>query len=196
MRRLLPRPVLSVFSLVLLMLSVSSAGVVVPQFRLHDTKGTVHASAEWSDAKIILLFFVSADCPVANSYVPEMNRIAASYAARGVRAYAVQADPGIGASSVVEYAESYHYRFPLLLDPQQVLVKLTAATVTPEAVLLTPKGDVLYRGRIDNRVVDFGRERPKATVHDLRDALEAVLAGKAVTTPFTTSVGCAITRVR
>jgi hypothetical protein len=54
----------------------------------------------------------------------------------------------------------------------------------------------LYRGRIDNRVADFGSTRPEATVHDLKDALDAVLAGRPVAVPFTKSVGCAITRAR
>jgi hypothetical protein len=53
-------------------------------------------------------------------------------------------------------------------------------------------GAVRYRGRIDNFYVAFGRSRQVVTVHDLRDALDAVLAGKPVATPVTQPIGCFI----
>ena len=167
-----------------------------PQFNLHDTKGATHSAAEWAAQKAILLFFVTTDCPVANSYVPEMNRIRDAYAPRGVAVYAVQAETTIADSAVVKYAEEYRYGFPLLLDPRQELVKLANATVTPQAAVLSPDGKVLYLGRIDNRVEDFGKQRPQATHPDLREALDAVLDGKPVPHPTTKSIGCAINRVK
>ncbi|HEY2018385.1 MAG TPA: thioredoxin family protein [Bryobacteraceae bacterium] len=167
-----------------------------PGFQLKDTQGAVHTPAEWNGHKAVLLFFVTTDCPVANSYVPEMNRIRDSYVGRGVQVYAVEADTTTADAAVARYAKDYRYGFPLLLDPRQVLVELAGATVTPEAVVLSPDGKVLYRGRIDNRVADFGKQRPQATELDVRDALEEVLAGKPVARPFTKSIGCAINRVK
>jgi peroxiredoxin len=168
----------------------------VPQFQLRDTQGAVHAPAEWSGAKAVVLFFVTTDCPVANSYVPEMNRIHDAYASRGVRVYAVQADPTVPDAEVAAYAKDFRYGYPLLLDPRQQLVQLAGATITPQAAVLSPEGRVLYLGRIDNRVADFGQQRPQATEADLREALDAVLAGKPVVHPFTKSIGCAINRVK
>jgi len=168
----------------------------VPQFQLRDTAGAIHSPAEWRSQKAILLFFVTTDCPVANSYVPEMNRIRDAYAARGVLIYAVEAETTTPEGEVARYAKDYRYGFPLLLDPRQVLVNLSGATVTPEAVVLSPEGKVLYHGRIDNRVEDFGKQRPQATEYDVRDALDAVLAGRPVARPATKSIGCAINRVK
>lgn len=165
-------------------------------FRVVDTKQIVHTETEWTGAKAILLFFVELDCPVGNSYVPEMNRIATEYAGREVKTYAVHSDNTDTDAAVAKYASDYEYTFPLLLDHKQQLVELADASVTPEAVVLTPRGEVLYRGRIDNRVEDFGKQRPAATEHDLRDALDQVLAGKPVAHPKTKSVGCAITRLK
>jgi peroxiredoxin len=167
-----------------------------PQFQVRDTEGTMHTPAEWNGHKAILLFFVTTDCPVANSYVPEMNRIRDAYAPRGVLVYAVQAETTTRDADVVRYAKDYRYGFPLLIDPHQALVNLTGATVTPEAVVLSPDGKVLYHGRIDNRVEDFGKQRLQATEQDVRDALDAVLAGKPVARPATKSIGCAINRVK
>ena len=168
----------------------------VPQFQLRDTQGAIHSAAEWSGAKAVLLFFVTTDCPVANSYVPEMNRIHDVYGARAVRVYAVQADPMVPDTAVAAYAKDFRYGFPVLLDPLQQLVQLAGATTTPQAAVLSLEGRVLYLGRIDNRVADFGKQRPQATEADLREALDAVLAGKPVAHPFTKSIGCAINRVK
>ncbi len=167
----------------------------VPGFQLHDTEGRIHTPAEWGGEKAILLFFVTTDCPVANSYVPEMNRIHDTYAPRGVEVFAVQSDTTIPDGDVARYARDYRYGFPLLLDPRQVLVRLANATITPQAAVLAPDGKVLYLGRIDNRVADFGKQRFQATEQDLREALDEVLSGKPVAHPFTKSVGCAINRV-
>jgi len=181
---------------ILVLLFLAAPQSHVPQVQLRDTAGATHSPAEWSGHKAILLFFVTTDCPVANSYVPEMNRIRDAYAARGVLVYAVEADTTTPEADVARYAQDYRYAFPLLLDPHQALVDLTGATVTPEAVVITPEGKVLYHGRIDNRVEDFGKQRPQATEHNVRDALDAVLAGRSVARPATKSIGCAINRIK
>jgi peroxiredoxin len=165
-----------------------------PQFHLRDTQGSVHTAAEWAGQKAVVLYFVTVDCPVGNSYVPEMNRLRETYAARGIAFYAVQADPGVAEAEVVRYARDYQYRFPLLLDPAQTLVRLANATVTPQAAVLSAQGDLLYLGPVDNRVEDFGRQRPRATESYLRQVLDAVLSGKPVAVAGHKSIGCAIPR--
>jgi len=168
----------------------------VLQFQLRDTAGGAHTPTEWHTHKAVVLFFVTTDCPVGNSYVPELNRIREAYAGRGVLLLGVQADVTVKDAEVAKYAADFRYSFPLLLDPRQVLVKQTGATITPQAAVLSPEGKLLYLGRIDNRVADFGKARPEATERDLRDALDAVLAGKPVPHPVTKSIGCAINRVK
>jgi len=176
--------------------AVMAGWCALPPFEVKDSEGREHTSAEWAGAKAVLLFFVATDCPVGNSYVPEMNRIREAYAGRGVQVYAVLADPGTGASEAAKYAREFQYTFPILLDPHHVLVSLAGATVTPQAAVLSPDGTVRYLGRIDNRVEDFDKRRLAATQQDLRDALDAVLAGKPVLHPRTKSIGCAITEVK
>jgi peroxiredoxin len=179
----------------LLLLWAAAALPAGPGFRLRDTKGAIHTAAEWDGKSAIVLFFVTVDCPVANSYVPEMNRIAASYAAKGVAVYGVQAETSVGEAAVARYSDEFRYTFPLLLDPGQTLVKLVNATVTPQAAVVTPAGKVLYIGRIDNRVEDFGKTRFQATRADLREALDAVISNRPVLPSTTKSVGCAINRL-
>jgi len=171
------------------------AGLAHPalQFALRDTEGVAHTANEWTEGRAVVLYFVTTDCPLSNGYAPEMNRIERAYAPRGVLFYAVQGDTTIPDEEVRRHARDYGYRFPALLDPHQILAHHTGATVTPEAVVLSSEGAVLYLGRIDNRVEDFGKVRIEATEFDLRDALDAILAGRPAPHPRTRALGCAIT---
>jgi peroxiredoxin len=164
----------------------------LPQFELRDTSGASHRPTEWRDKRAVVLFFVMTDCPLANGYVPEMNRIRADYAAKGVAVYAVQTDNTISDADVRKYAKDFGYTFPMLKDPKLMLARFTGATVSPEAAVLSASGELLYLGRIDNKVEDITKPRYAATEPELRNALDAVLAGKAPKVARTHAVGCSI----
>jgi hypothetical protein len=122
-----------------------------------------------------------------------MNRTRQDYEARGVAFYAVQADTTIADPDVLQHTKDYEFSFPVLFDPHQVLARMTGATTIPSAAVLTAEGMLLYLGRIDNLVEDFNVRRQAPTKFDLREALDAVLAGKTVANPRTKAFGCAIT---
>ena len=90
------------------------------------------------------------------------------------------------------HLKDYSYPVHALLDPRHELVKLTKVSVTPEAAVFNRTRALVYRGRIDNRYVSLGVERPAATQHDLSDAITAVLAGRPVVAESTQAVGCYI----
>jgi peroxiredoxin len=170
--------------------ALSAAGP--PKFDLPDTNGARHTADEWRAKKAVVLFFTMTDCPLANGYVPEMNRMQASYGPRGVAFYAVQADNTVSDAAVKKYAQEFGYTFPMLNDSHQILARLTGAKVTPEVAVLSSNGEVLYLGRVDNKVEDLTRPKYAATEPELRNALDAVLAGKAPKEARTRAVGCSI----
>jgi thiol-disulfide isomerase/thioredoxin len=159
---------------------------------LRDVDGVEHRQAEWDSKRAVVVFFTTTECPLSNGYIPEMNRLQKEYAARNVAFFAVEVDTSIADRDVRKHAKDFAIGYPLLIDKQQTLVRRTGATATPEVAVLSSKGAVLYLGRIDNRVEDFDQHRNVVTEHDLRDALDAVLAGRAVPHATTKVVGCAI----
>lgn len=134
--------------------------------------------------------FVAPDCPIANGFAPEIRRIAADFAPRGVRFALVYADPAFAAEDVRRHVTDFGYELPAWLDPEGRLVRHAGATVTPEAAVVAPDGEVLYRGRIDDRYADFGKLRAAPTTRDLRAALAAVLAGRQPDPRVTEAIGC------
>jgi peroxiredoxin len=162
------------------------------RFELRDTNGAVHTAEEWKNKRAVVLFFTMTDCPLANGYVPEMNRLRTTYGPQGVAFYAVQSDNTVSDAAARKYAQEFQYSFPMLNDPRLTLARMTGAKVSPEVAVLSSSGEVLYLGRIDNKVEDLTRPRYAATDPELRNALDAVLAGKAPKEARTRAVGCSI----
>jgi len=178
----------------LLLLAVQCCGPEAGTSTLpfEDVRGRPHEPLETRGHRATVLFFVLPDCPIASFYAPEMGRIVREYSPRGVAFYVVYADPQIDAGTARIHAEDHGYPCPALLDRDLRLARHTGATQTPEAVVLTPSGGLAYRGRIDDLYVDFGKKRFEPSRRDLRDALDAVLAGRPVRDRFTEVVGCFI----
>ncbi|HEY1067531.1 MAG TPA: hypothetical protein VGE52_15520 [Pirellulales bacterium] len=145
-----------------------------------------------ADCKAVVLLFLGHDCPISNSYTQEIGRICGDYMPQNVAFCVVYADADLSADDARRHAKEYGFRCPAVVDPEMKLALQTGATVKPEAVVLSPDGDVLYRGRIDDRYVDFGKRRAQVTRQELRDAIAAVLAGKPVAAPRAEAIGCDI----
>ena len=143
-----------------------------------------------STAQAIVVLFVSADCPISNRYAPEVRRLYDKFAPRGVVFWLVYPNPAEPVERIRDHVKAFGYPGGVLRDPRHALVQLANATVTPEAAVFDARRHMLYRGRIDDRYVDFGVDRPAPTKHDLEDALSAVLAGRPVPEPTTRAVGC------
>lgn len=142
--------------------------------------------------KAIAFLFISVDCPISNRYAPEVHRLHEAFAARGVAFRLVYPNPAESPATIRGHLKDYSLPASALRDPQQALAKLVQATITPEAALYSAQGRRLYLGRIDDRYVSLGLERPAATRHDLEDALVATLAGTRISSPTTQAVGCFI----
>jgi thiol-disulfide isomerase/thioredoxin len=136
--------------------------------------------------------FVAIDCPNSNTYAPILARLYREYSPRDVAFYNVYSDPSESADAVRKHDADFLVPFPALLDAHQTLARQTGARSTPEAVILGPDAQELYRGRVDDRFVDFGKTRFHPTQDDLGEALDAILQGKPVPRPVTKVLGCAI----
>lgn len=140
--------------------------------------------------KAAVYVFVSVECPVSNRYAPEISRVNQAFGAKGVRVTLVYPNPAEASPAIREHLHAYAYTVDAWRDPSHAFVKTAGISITPEAAVYTPDGTLAYRGRIDDRYVNLGVERPAATRHDLADALTDVLAGRPVRTPRTQAVGC------
>ena len=173
-----------------LLLGLGLSGAAAPAPLLRDLDGALRQPLAAGTSRGVALLFIGDDCPISNSYAPEINRLAARCSAQNIKFYLVNTDTSTSVDAVKKHGRDYGLLAPTLLDPAHALVHYAHATVTPEAVVYAPNGDLVYRGRIDNRYVGFGKARLQATTHDLRAALDAFSAHKPVAHRETPAVGC------
>jgi hypothetical protein len=145
--------------------------------------------------KANVIFFVQTDCPISNSYAPEIQRVCKAYASKGVSCTLAYEDVKVDAAAVRKHMGEYGYTgVAATIDASRAIADRARATITPEAVVVDTKGAIRYRGRIDNFYAALGKPRQHVTERDLVDALDAVLAGKPVAKPETDALGCFIAR--
>jgi hypothetical protein len=145
--------------------------------------------------RVVVLFFAASDCPISNRYVPEIARLQHEFSSQGVRIWWVYPNPGDTAPIVAQHRRDYSITADAVLDTKQSLVALAHVGVTPESAVFAVDGNrlhELYHGRVDDRYLSLGQERPQATHHDLEAAIAAALAGKPAPQPGGPSVGCSI----
>jgi hypothetical protein len=172
---------------------LSGAMLAAADIRLRDLdERQVDPMKVPAGAKAVAFLFVSVDCPISNRYAPDVRRLYEKFAAQGVSFSLVYPNPVEPAAAIRRHIKDYSYPMRALRDPRHELVKKAGATITPEAAVFDPDGRLLYRGRIDDRYVSLGVERPVATRRDLDDALTDIVAGKAPRQAATQAVGCFI----
>jgi hypothetical protein len=167
-----------VFAVILICCVVSVCGAQDAGPAVRDLNGTLRHPLDCGKQAGSVLIFYWHDCPICNSYAPEINRICARYT--NFNFYIIQVDADLTEEGAKTHAREYGLRAPVVLDRLHMLARLAGATVTPEAVVYGKGERVLYRGRIDNLYADLVRRRAEATERDLCDALDAIAEGKAV----------------
>jgi AhpC/TSA family len=149
-----------------------------------------------AESKVTVFFFLRSDCPISNRYAPEVRRLHQKFASRDVAFWLVYVDAGESIDAIRSHMEDYDYSLGVLRDPQHTLVRFCGVTVTPEAAIFTRGRKLVYRGRIDDRYLDFGRARRVPTTRDVEQVLQAIVDGRVIKAKTTEAIGCFISDLR
>ena len=142
------------------------------------------------DLKSSVLLFVKTDCPIGNRYAPRIAQLAKLSNDRDLKFVLVYPDKHLQPADIEAHQREFGLVLPTLCDPNHELVRTTGATRAPEAVVYDSSGTQVYRGRIDNRYVDFGKARHAPTSDDLQDVIQSLGQGERLTPRTTEAVGC------
>jgi peroxiredoxin len=148
-----------------------------------------HGLADYKKANAIVVVFTCNHCPVAVAYEERLVALQDDYRERGVQviAISVSSDESDLIDKMKERAESKGFNFPYLHDATQKSGRAYGAAVTPHVFLLNKERKIAYMGAIDD-----SQDSKKVTKHYLRDAIDAVLAGKEPGTTETRQFGCGV----
>lgn len=170
-------------------------GTQAPDFSLLDPDGRCISLADLSEkASAVLVAFICNHCPYVIHIRSQLAALARDYAQRdvavvGINANDTEAYPQDNADRMREEIQSAGYIFPYVLDPSQEVAQAYRAACTPDFFLFDASLKLVYRGQLDdsrpaNGLPTDGR--------DMRGALDAQLAGKAISAEQKPSIGCNI----
>ena len=164
-------------------------GATIEDFTLPDVDSKDHSLKSLAGKNGTVLLFIAVQCPVSNAYNERMEKLAQDYQARGINVIGINSNVKEDAAAVKAHAAEHNFTFTILKDPDNKIADKLGASVTPEAYFLDANNKLLYHGRIDN-----ARNADQVQTTDLRNALEAALAGKAIEKTEAKAFGCTIKR--
>ncbi len=163
------------------------------QIELTNLSGQIEKINLAKGPKGTVLFFLSPECPLCQSYSLTINKLQKTYANKGFQFIAIIPGKEFSKESVIEFRNHYQLKgLQFWFDPKLELVKFTQASITPEAIVFNAKGQKLYQGRIDNWAYELARKRKVITAHELQDVLIQLDQKKEVKFRKTKAVGCFI----
>ena len=164
-------------------------GSTIEDFTLPDVDNKEHTLKSLAGKNGTVLLFIAVQCPVSNDYNERMEKLAQDYKAKGIAVIGINSNVAEDATTVKAHAAENKLSFTILKDPGNKIADKLGATVTPEAYFLDSGNKLVYHGRIDN-----ARNATKIESNDLRNAMDAALAGKAVEKAEAKAFGCSIKR--
>lgn len=174
------------------MSKIKIGGKAIP-FELPGVDGREHSLADYANKQGVVVIFSCNHCPYVQAWEDRMVQIQSDYKDRQVQLIAISANdaqryPGDSFDSMKDRAEAKGFNFPYLYDESQEVARHYGAERTPEVFVFDRAGILRYHGAIDDNY-----DQPDAVKQPyLRDALDAVLAGREPPVTKTTPVGCTI----
>ena len=158
-------------------------------FTLTAADGSEQTLASLKGKNGTVLIFMSVQCPVSNAYNERMEKLAQDYKAKGIAVIGINANATEDAAAVKDHAAAKGLTFTILKDSGNKVADKLGATRTPEAYFLDASNKLVYHGRIDNN-----QNASLIESNDLRNAIDASLAGKPVEKTEAKAFGCSIKR--
>lgn len=160
---------------------------------LPDVSGAKTTIASVKGAKGTLVMFWCNTCPWVERYEERMVALAAEYQDKGIGVIAVNSNdpvayPGDSMDEMKRQSDDGDYSFSYVSDPGSEVASAFGAKRTPQAFLFNAKDVLVYQGGFD----DSPSDESKVKAAYLRDALDAMLEGKAIALTETKAFGCTI----
>ena len=164
-------------------------GATIGDFTLPDVDNKEQSLKSLAGKNGTVLLFISVQCPVSNAYNERMEKLAQDFKAKGINVIGINSNVAEDAAAAKAHAAEHKLSFTILKDAGNKIADKLGATVTPEAYFLDANNKLVYHGRIDN-----ARNAAEVQSQELRNAMDAVVAGKVVEKTEAKAFGCSIKR--
>lgn len=169
-------------------------GTIAPRFRLPDTDQRMVGLEDYPNARGYLVMFICNHCPYVKHIRKQLSSVTAEYVGKGIAVFAINSNdfanyPDDSPEKMRIEKKDQSYPFPYLLDESQEVAKAYDAACTPEFYLFDADRKLVYRGQFDE---SRPNNKIAVTGTDLKNAMNALLAGKKPDADQRPSIGCNI----
>jgi peroxiredoxin len=169
-----------------------AVGAEAPPFDLPGVDGHNHALSDYHEVPALAVVWSCNHCPYVQAWEGRMKELQRDYGDRGFRLVAINSNdsskyPEDSFDEMRKRAESQGFNFDYLADADQAVARAYGPERTPEVFLFDRDRRLVYHGAIDD-----SRDETAVTRRYLRDAVEALLAGRDPSPAETPAVGCSI----
>lgn len=166
-------------------------GAKAPDFSLPGTDGKTYMLASFKDAKLLVVCFTCNHCPYVVGSEARQKKFYDDYAPKGVAFVGINSNetdghPADSFEHMKRRAKDLGFKWPYLRDESQDIAKAYGALRTPHYYVFDQERKLRYTGRMDDNPRNAGLEK----THELRDAVEALLAGRKPPVEMTNPIGC------
>jgi peroxiredoxin len=166
-------------------------GQSAPDFNLPGVDGKDYSLASFKNAKLLVIVFSCNHCPYVIGSEDRMIKFYNDYTPKGVSLVAINSNetkdhPTDSLEHMVSHSKEKGFKFPYLRDETQEIAKAYGALRTPHFYVFDQNRKLRYTGRMDDNPRTPGAEK----THELRDAVDALLAGKKPPVELTNPIGC------
>ena len=177
---------------------VPAIGSAAPDFSAPDANGKTQSLAEYKGKYVVLEWF-NPECPFVKKHYGggNMQKLQKEFTDKGVVWLTVDSNaPGTEGNVTAEQAKKIMdswktHQTALLLDPESKIAKLYGAKNTPNMVIISPDGKIVYEGAIDSKATPNPADIPTSTNY-VKNALDESLSGKPVSNAQTKPYGCSV----
>ena len=175
--------------------STLSRGDDAPAFELPAADGETYALSDFTDYDALLVVFTCNHCPYAEAKVEELNHLTEAYddlAVVGINPNDAEEYPDDSFERMRERVDAGEIRYTAYLrDESQDVARAYGAVCTPDPFLFERDGDT-FRLAFHSRIDDATNPDAEAERYEMREAVEALLAGDEIPVEETPSQGCSI----
>lgn len=163
------------------------------EFTLKSFNGKTVSLSDYK-GKIVVLEWLNLECPFVQYHYNQahtMTNLAAEYKDKNVIWLAINSTSHTTPEANIEFAQTHKLAYPILDDRAGKVGRAYGAKTTPHIFIITPRGEIVYEGAIDNAPMGKIAEGEKP-VNYVDQALSELLAGKKVSITTTKSYGCSV----
>src|SRR3989344_5878419 len=168
-------------------------GDKAPDFSLKGVDGKTYSLNDFRGKRFLIVVFMCNHCPYVQGSIERLKAIQSDYGIKGTQVLGINSNdeinyPDDNYDKMVVYARDRKYNFVYLRDADQKVANVYGAQCTPECFVFDGERKLTYHGRID----DSPKDESKATVTDLRNAVDALVHGRKVDIEMAPAIGCSI----